>query len=69
LGKKDIEFESRIFIDVRKHTSSDWFAEIILAGSIQNPDAREKGYIYYRSIPKINISKDLKNIFTEDSED
>ncbi len=64
-AKEDVEFDNQIMIDDRKHDNSQWFAEVTLIDSIQNPNAREKGYIYYRANPKINVNVEWKNILIE----
>ncbi len=57
-----------IFIQLgdRKQESSQWFAEMILVDSIQDPNAREKGYIYYRSKPKLDVSQEWRRIVEEE---
>ncbi len=67
-AKEDIEFNNQIMVDDRKHGSSDWFIEMTLVDSIQNPNAREKGYIYYRCNPKINVVEEWKQILTEEND-
>ena len=62
----DIDFDRQILIDDRRHDHSDWFSEMTLVDSIQNPVAREKGYIYYRSQPKINVAKAWKEALLEE---
>ena len=61
-AKEDVDFDNQILIDDRKQDKSQWFAEMILIDSIQNSNAREKGYIYYRSKPKINVIEEWKNL-------
>ncbi len=68
-AKEDVEFDNQIMIDDRKHYSSDWFAEMTLVDSIQNPNAREKGYIYYRTNPKINVVEEWKRVLNEEREE
>jgi len=65
-AKEDIEFDNQIMVDDRKQDSSQWFAEMTLVDSIQNPIAREKGYIYYRTNPKINVMEEWNNILNEE---
>lgn len=49
-------FDNQIMIDDVLHDSkSGWFQEMTLRDSIENPFAREKGYIYYRQHPKIDL--------------
>ncbi len=64
-AKEDLEFDNQIMIDDRKHESSDWFERMTLVDSIQNPNAREKGYIYYRSDPKIDVVEEWRQIISQ----
>lgn len=64
-ANENAEFDNQILIDDRKQDSSQWFAEMTLVDSIQNLNAREKGYIYYRSKPKLNVMEEWKRIIIE----
>jgi len=50
-----IHFERQIMVDDVFQTSSSWFNNMVLVDSIQNPNAREPGYVYFRDNPKINV--------------
>ena len=45
-----------LILDVRQD-SSDWFYQNILVDSIQTENAGDPGYIYYRTAPKLDVSK------------
>ncbi|MDF1864166.1 MAG: hypothetical protein P1U70_05005 [Saprospiraceae bacterium] len=48
--------------DVRQALESSFFHEMTLQDSIENPFAREPGYIYYRQNPKIDVTEEWKNL-------
>lgn len=52
-----INFNSQILVDDVFHTESSWFDNMELVDQIQNPNARDPGYIYYRTNPKIDVKK------------
>lgn len=52
-------------IDDRLHEQSNWFSSMRLVDQIQNPNAREKGYIYYRTDPKIDVKKEWAEVVSE----
>ena len=56
-AEKNAEIQTQIFVDERKHSSSDWFANMIIVDSIENKYARDPGYIHWRTTPKIDVSK------------
>lgn len=51
----EVQFDNQIMIDDTPQTSSNWFQHMVLVDSIQDPYAREKGYIYYRDSAKIDV--------------
>ena len=55
-GTDNIYFDNQIFIDEVCLDSSSWFNQFVLVDSIQNPVARDPGYIYYRTDPKREVS-------------
>ncbi|MCR9285749.1 MAG: hypothetical protein NXI23_00010 [Bacteroidetes bacterium] len=58
-----IDFNNLIMIDdVRQALESSFFHEMTLQDSIENPFAREPGYIYYRQNPKIDVTEEWKNL-------
>ena len=65
-AEEEVDFDQQILIDDRKQESSTWFAEMTLADSIQHPAAREKGYIYNRANPKIDVVKAWKEYLQEE---
>ena len=62
---EDIQFSNQIMIDDRIQSGSEWFENMVLVDSIEDPYAREKGYIYYRSDPKTDVSAVWKNFVRE----
>ena len=60
-----IDFDRQIMIDDRLHQQSNWFHSMQLVDQIQNPNAREKGYIYYRTDPKIDVKKEWAKLVAE----
>lgn len=52
-----LNFDRQIMIDDVPHTGSPFFESIVLADSIENPNAREPGYIYYLTYPRIDVIK------------
>jgi len=65
-AEEEVDFDRQILIDDRKQETSTWFVEMTLVDSIQNPVAREKGYIYYRSDPKIDVAQAWKEYVQEE---
>ncbi len=60
-----IDFDRQIMVDDRLHEQSNWFSNMRLVDQIQNPNAREKGYIYYRTDPKIDVKKEWTEVVSE----
>jgi len=60
-----VDFDRQIMIDDRLHEQSNWFHSMQLVDQIQNPNAREKGYIYYRTDPKIDVKKEWTEVVSE----
>ena len=52
-----VDFDRQIMIDDVFHTESKYFENMQLVDSIQNPYAREPGYIYYRTNPKVDVKR------------
>ncbi len=50
-----VAFDRQIMIDDVYQTQSNWFESMVLVDRIQNPYAREPGYIYYRTNPMIDV--------------
>ena len=59
---EDYSFDRQIFIDDRKQSESNFFNNITLMDSIEHPLARDPGYIYYRTDPKVNVMEAWKEI-------
>ena len=52
-----VDFDRQILVDDVFHTQSSWFENMDLVDQIQNPNARDPGYIYYRTDPKIDVKQ------------
>jgi hypothetical protein len=61
-AKENYEFDRMIYLDDAKQEESDFFNNIMLMDSIEHPLARDPGYIYYRTNPKIDVIKAWKEI-------
>lgn len=64
-----VNFDNQIMIDDVSQTSSTWFNNMELVDQVQNPYAREPGYIYYRSNPKIDVKKRWLELVKERKEE
>jgi len=53
-------------VDDVQQDSSSWFANMVLAGQIENPLAREPGYIYYHTEPKIDLYQTWNDFISEE---
>lgn len=60
-----VDFDRQIMADDVVQTQSGFFANMYLADQIQNPYAREPGYIYYRSEPKIDVRQKWRELVAE----
>jgi hypothetical protein len=60
--EEDFQFDRQIFIDDFRQTESGFFNNIILMDSIEHPLARDPGYIFYRTDPKVDVIKTWKEI-------
>ncbi|MEM9821998.1 MAG: glycosyltransferase family 39 protein [Bacteroidota bacterium] len=64
--KKDQVFDRQILVDDVRQSNSSWFANMELVDQIEHPHAREPGYIYYRTQPKINLYEAWNNFVEEE---
>jgi 4-amino-4-deoxy-L-arabinose transferase-like glycosyltransferase len=64
-ARSEIHFNNQILIDDRRQDSSSWFNNMILVDSIQNPYARDPGYIYFRTDPRVDLQKAWKDYVRE----
>ena len=62
---KEVDFDRQILIDNRKEDSSQYFANVALVDSVENEHARDPGYIYYRTEPKMDVSAAWRRIVEE----
>ena len=60
-----VDFDRQIMIDDVLHTESSYFENMQLVDKIENPNAREKGYIYYRTNPKIDVKQAWTKLVAE----
>ncbi len=62
---EDIQFNNQIMVIDELQEGSDWFETMVLVDSIENPYARDKGYIYYRTNPKTDVEAAWKAYIRE----
>ncbi|HMQ48673.1 MAG TPA: glycosyltransferase family 39 protein [Saprospiraceae bacterium] len=60
-----IEFDRQIQVDDYPQDSSIYFEQVILMDSIEHPLARDPGYIYYKTEPKIDLTKAWRDNWLE----
>jgi hypothetical protein len=60
--KEDIIFDRQIYIGDSKQQESQFFNTLTLMDSIDHPLSRDRGYIYYRTDPKVDVVKAWKDI-------
>ncbi len=60
-----VDFDRQIMIDDVLSTESSYFENMQLVDKIEDPNAREKGYIYYRTNPKINVKQGWAELVSE----
>ncbi len=64
---EDVDFDNQIMIDdVRQMGESQWFHNMTLVDSIQDPFARDPGLIYYRDQPKTDVRQVWKTLVKEE---
>jgi len=63
-----IKYDRQFMIVEEKQDSSTWFKSMILVDSIEDPNARDKGYIYYRTIPRRDVSEAWEEVMREEKE-
>ena len=62
---EDLKFNNQIMVIDELQGESDWFENVVLVDSIENPYALDKGYIYFRSKPKGDIEAAWKTYIRE----
>ena len=60
-----VNYTNQIMIDDRMQTESSWFANITLVDTIENKYARDPGYIFYRTVPTSDLTKEWKSLVEE----
>ena len=68
-AKKDQRFDRQILVDDVRQESSSWFNQMVLVNQIENPFARDPGYIYYRTEPKIDLYQEWNNFLDEEKKE
>lgn len=63
---EDLVFDRQILVDDVQQDSSSWFANMTLVDQLNHPDAREPGYIYYRTEPRGDMRETWRNYVTEE---
>ena len=61
----EADFDMQIMVDDVYNMTSQYFNSVELVDSIRNPYAREKGYIYLRSEPLVDVSETWHQLVTE----
>ena len=61
----NVDFEYQIMVDEVKTLESSWFNTIEVVDSITNGNARDPGYIHFRSNPKGNVSERWTEVVLE----
>lgn len=57
-----VDIERAIYIMERKRTSSDFFNKLELKAQVQDPYARDKGYVFLCSEPMVNVAKEWNKL-------
>lgn len=60
-----ISFDRMLLVDDRFSLESDWFENVVLIDSIENPYARDPGYIFYRTQPKVDVEEVYRELVEE----
>jgi hypothetical protein len=60
-----VQFDRMIMVDDVYHSRLPQFASMALIDSIQNPYAREPGYIYYLTKPHMNVGREWTKLVVE----
>ena len=68
--KEDVDFNCQIMVeDWYQAPTSDYFERRVLLDSIRDPFARERGFIYFQEIPKMDVREAWKNIVRGEKEE
>ena len=59
---KNLDFDYQIEVDDSRQTSSAYFSSVQVLDSIENKYAREKGFIYFKSGPKMDLQSTWNNL-------
>lgn len=61
-----IAFNRQILIDDRLNLESPYFGSVVLVDSVQDPHARDPGYILYRTQPKVDVEEVWRRLVKEE---
>ena len=64
-AKDEADFDAQIMVDDRWSSESEYWLNIELIDSTDNPYARDRGYIFYRTDPKVNIPDTWRSLVKE----
>lgn len=59
------DFKTQILVSDERFDSSEWYHQVDLVDSVRNADARDPGYIYYRTDPKVDVKERWKQSIRE----
>ena len=65
----EVDFNNQIMLDDRFSLESTWFKNVELVDSMENPFARDPGYIYYRDEPMVDVNEAWRNYVKEEKEE
>lgn len=63
---EEVDFEYQLQVYDEWHPTSDYFAEMIFVDSIDSPVARDPGYIFYKTAPKVDVRAAWREIVKEE---
>jgi len=66
---ENLDFDIQIQVDDRKQGASQYFNSVILMDSIEHPLARDPGYIYIKSQPKMDLAPVWNEIVNQRKKD
>lgn len=62
----ELDFKTQILVTDTYQEGSDWFHDMVLVDSVENKFARDPGYIFFRSNPKIDLSEMWRELVREE---
>jgi hypothetical protein len=61
-----LRFNRQILIDDARNMTSPYFNSVVLTDSVENPNARDPGYILYRTQPKVDLEGAWQQLVREE---